>query len=71
MPWDELPSMYRPVDLVSWWNLNGDAIDEVGNNDGIQFGTSPTSNRQDRRGRLWDSMEMTTYRLTHSLVELK
>ena len=47
----QTPEYVPTSGLVSWWNLNGDAIDEVGGNDGIQFGTSPTSNRQGQEGQ--------------------
>ena len=47
----QTPEYVPTSGLVSWWNLNGDAIDEVGGNDGIQFGTSPTPNRQGQEGQ--------------------
>ena len=47
----QTPEYVPTSGLVSWWNLNGDAIDEVGGNDGIQYGTSPTSNRQGQEGQ--------------------
>ena len=50
----QVPS-YVPTDgLVAWWNLDGAAIDDVGNNHGESFGTTPTFDRHGNENQAMD-----------------
>ena len=42
--------MFLVEGLISWHNLNGDAVDEMGVHDGTLTGSYPVANRHDEEG---------------------